>query len=323
MGLHYINEDEDQTRERRPCPACGGSDASTAGELNGYSLAKCNGCSLVYSCKAPTADELLKIYRDVYQSLDIYKSKIENLKRIVRRGHSPQGYDRVRALIKRIVLSSTVPNMCIPIGYDRTRVFLKPIVPEPGDKLLEIGCGAGQFMIAAKARGWEVEGIDLSSEVIEATANIHGLSVRQGSLDTLPFQKSSYKAIVAWEVLEHLVNPTRFLREVKELLKPDGVFACSVPNNGPRVACFRDGPMGPASVPPIHLNFWDSKSFRAFAQINGFKPLYLGPTRSLKHQAGRERHPFRFFYNQLAALIGIREGGMIFAVLAPVDLPIQ
>jgi 2-polyprenyl-3-methyl-5-hydroxy-6-metoxy-1,4-benzoquinol methylase len=306
-------------RKRRKCPACDSPDTLAAGKLNGYLMVRCNECGLLYAWEVPTDDELVKIYNDTYQSLDNYKSKIEELKKFITYSYSPQGYNRVRQLLKRIYFSRIVPKAFIPIGYDRNRVFLKPVVPKPGGKLLEIGCGSGQFMVAAKARGWEVEGIDLSSEVIEATASIHGLPVRQGSLDTLHYEKFSYRAIVAWEVLEHLVNPGQFLLQVRELLRPDGVFACSVPNHGSRVASFRDGPMGPASVPPIHLNFWDCKSFGAFAKVNGFRPLHLAPKRSLMGQVGWQRNKFRFFWNQLAALAGLREGANIFAVLVPRD----
>jgi SAM-dependent methyltransferase len=191
------------------------------------------------------------------------------------------------------------------------------VIPKVGNRLLEVGCGVGDFLMAAKKEGWEVEGIDLSSTAIEASVRLHGLPVRQGKLEDLDFDKHSYKAVVCWEVLEHLVYPWRFLQKIKEVLTPDGIFACSIPNYGPRVPCFRDGPLGIASIPPIHLNFWDCNSFRFFAELNDFKVLYLAPKRSLLDLVGWRNHLVRFMWNQLLAVCGLKEGMNIFALLTP------
>jgi spore maturation protein CgeB len=304
-------------KSRTICPGCGGSESSVAGELNDYSLARCKRCGLVYAIEVPTDEDLETLYNQVYKSMENYKSKIEHLKKHLIRLNSPKWQDKIRALFQSVYYSSIVPNWFIPIGYDQHRTILKPIVPKPGDKLLEIGCGSGTFLVSAKAHGWEVEGFDLSSEIIEATIRIHGLRVSQGNIDTLDLKRNSYKAIVAWEVLEHLINPREYLRHIKELLKTDGgVFACSVPNHSTKTTRFVNK-LGPASVPPIHLNFWDCKSFRLFAQLNGFDVLYLSPRRVLKGMAGWDKNYCHYFWNQLAALVGVKEGSNIFALLSP------
>ena len=104
---------------------------------------------------------------------------------------------------------------------------------------------------------------------------------------------------------------------VKTLLQSDGLFICSIPNSSEQVPHFVPIP-GPASLPPVHLNFWTIDSFRRFAEVNGFRPLLLFSKRSLIGMAGGRTHPVRLLWNQIGAILRLREGPTIYAVLAPV-----
>jgi SAM-dependent methyltransferase len=258
-------------------------------------MAVCPSCGMEFSAVAPTPEQLQEVYDQAYRPGELYGDKLVALRDMMRTGR---------------------PR----VGFYLPRVFLNRIVPQPGDRLLEVGCGTGIFLAAAKARGWEVEGMDYSNEAVRASADVHGMPVRQGTLESLDFEPGAYKAIVAWEVVEHMVDPLRFLKRVRSLLRPDGVFASSVPNNSPRVPQGQ-GPLGIASVPPIHLNFWTCDSFRAFAIAGGFEPLYLATKRSLLDIIPWKQRPLAFAWNQTLALLGLRDGGTIFAVLAPRKTP--
>jgi len=277
--------------DARPCPACEASALAEAGVLNQWRLVRCPRCGLVYTARLPGLDELRKIYNDVYEPGKLYKMHLDQLEQL-KRG---EGVNQ---------------------GFYRRKVFLNRFRPKPGDRLLEIGCGIGGFLVAAKHRGWVPEGVDISETALNASATVHGIPVHQGTLEELDLPRGVYAAAVCWEVLEHLPSPSSFLRRVRELLRPDGIFACSVPNAGRKAPCFCDTP-GPASLPPIHVNFWDCASFAACARANGFEPIYLKPKRLLFGMAGARQHPFRWALNQAGALVGLREGPNIFAVLAP------
>jgi len=203
-------------------------------------------------------------------------------------------------------------------GFYRNRIFLKRYKPCPGDKLLDIGCGIGTFLVAAKQMGWDPEGIDISAEALAMSAHIHKLPVRHGTLENLDFTPGIYKAVVCWEVLQNVPFPQNFLKRVRNLLRPDGLFVCSVSNNSKRVPRFVPN-SGQAGLPPVNLNFWTPESFRAFASLNGFRPLYLAPKRSLLDLSGARNHRLRFLWNQLCAIAGIREGMTMHAVLTPTD----
>jgi SAM-dependent methyltransferase len=119
-------------------------------------------------------------------------------------------------------------------------------------------------------------------------------------------------------VLQNVPFPREFLQHVRHLLRPDGLFVCSVSNNSKRVPRFVAN-SGQAGLPPVNLNFWTCDSFRAFASLNGFRPLYLAPKRSLRDVAGARDNPIRFIWNQLGTILGFREGMTIYAVLTPID----
>lgn len=303
--------------KRKTCPACEHNFYSLENRINGYEMVRCKRCDLLFAFEVPTKENLGNIYDDVYHRLDNYKVKIEKLKKYIEYLQNPKGWGKLQILLKQLYFSKKIPRNTIPFGFDRHRL-LKKISLKKGDKLLEVGCGSGQFLLSAKTLGWEVEGIDISENIIKESNPIHGLNTRAGTLEDLFFKKKSYKAIVAWEVLEHLIDPKSFLLKVKKLMQSDGLFACSVPNTSLKKVRFHYNKPGPASLPPIHLNFWTCESFRIFAEINGFQIIYLAPNVLLNSQKGWNNSYSLFFLYQIASFLGIKEGPNIYALLRPI-----
>lgn len=100
--------------------------------------------------------------------------------------------------------------------------------PAPEAELLEIGCGAGDFLLEAKRLGWQVTGTEVSKTAVHHARKL-GLSIHEGTLDTFPRDKK-YDAIRLHFVLEHVHDPTKMLQEIRNLLKPGGFAHVAVPN---------------------------------------------------------------------------------------------
>lgn len=277
----------------RLCPACENVNVFPVGQLDGWAMVRCSVCDLIYTRDLPTSQQTSEIYNQAYQEDGLYDAHLKELEMMVKTGRSQQ-------------------------GFYRNRLFLNRFKPKSGEKLLEIGCGIGTFLVAAKQRGWQVEGVDISARALEVSRNIHELPVYRGILEELILPPNAYKAIVCWEVLEHLSSPRQFIKHARKLLRNDGLFVCSVPNSSDKVPHFVDR-LGPASVPPVHLNFWTLASFKRFAELNGFRVISLFPKRSLISVAGGRKYVGRLVWNQLAAMFGLREGPNIYAVLTPSD----
>jgi 2-polyprenyl-3-methyl-5-hydroxy-6-metoxy-1,4-benzoquinol methylase len=101
--------------------------------------------------------------------------------------------------------------------------------PPGGQRLLDIGCGNGDFLANARDAGWDAVGIDADPEAV-AIARQRGLDVRTGSIELFAGETGCFDAITLSHVLEHLHDPGQMIRAVHRLLKPGGVLFVDTPN---------------------------------------------------------------------------------------------
>jgi 2-polyprenyl-3-methyl-5-hydroxy-6-metoxy-1,4-benzoquinol methylase len=109
---------------------------------------------------------------------------------------------------------------------DTTARFVKANTPY----LLDIGCGGGQFLQAAQARGWSVAGTEISSVAAERASDVLGAPVYVGDFRDAGFAPGSFDVVTMQSLVEHVRLPVDFLREGVALLKPGGVLMFNVPN---------------------------------------------------------------------------------------------
>ncbi len=98
----------------------------------------------------------------------------------------------------------------------------------PGRDLMEVGCGTGGFLQFAKEKGWNVFGIDSSSE------NISKLAEKGIEGSAVPFLAASaerkFDVIVFWDLIEHPQDPFSFIQKSKDLLRPGGLVLIAAPH---------------------------------------------------------------------------------------------
>lgn len=101
---------------------------------------------------------------------------------------------------------------------------------------LDIGCGDGMLVYTIRRAGGNIEGLDYSEEGLRlarqklAEHGVSGDGLQQGSVYDLPYDDASLDYVTAVELIEHLDDATRMLKEVSRVLKPGGVFICTTPN---------------------------------------------------------------------------------------------
>ncbi|OGP17448.1 MAG: hypothetical protein A2V21_301920 [Deltaproteobacteria bacterium GWC2_55_46] len=254
-------------QKRRPtqsCFVCGGSFSGkrlTGLKAEGkyYEVVFCQGCGLGKTEPFLEESELKKLYSSTYRKEDStrFPAPLEWLIGIVRDG-------RRRAVEK----------------YARK------------GRILDIGCGRGDFLLMMLRRGWECFGLELDERV--SSFNRPGLELRYGSLSDSSFPDGYFDAVTFWHVFEHVRDPEWTLKECARILKPGGLLLVAVPNT----ASLQSMTTGSAWFhldPPFHLYHYSAGNMKRLLEKNGFE------VKSRRHFSF-EYNPYGFlqsFYNAM------------------------
>ena len=100
----------------------------------------------------------------------------------------------------------------------------------PGDRILEVGCGAGN--VIEQSGGGRLFGIDISETVLlKARKRLKEKAyLFQGDAQNLPFKDQVFTHVICSEVLEHLLDPSMALNEIQRVMFQEGVAIVSIPN---------------------------------------------------------------------------------------------
>ncbi|UCE22872.1 MAG: class I SAM-dependent methyltransferase [Candidatus Aminicenantes bacterium] len=122
-------------------------------------------------------------------------------------------------------------------SFSQFRLNYNRFIPsKTGEKILDIGCGAGHFLYYLEKKGYtDFLGIDISPQQIDFCRENVSKSVEQAdAFEFLKEKKNTYEAIVANDLLEHIPKEeiVKFLKLVNAALKDKGVFLMRTPNMG-------------------------------------------------------------------------------------------
>jgi 2-polyprenyl-3-methyl-5-hydroxy-6-metoxy-1,4-benzoquinol methylase len=156
---------------------------------------------------------------------------------------------------------------------------------KPGGKLLDVGCGTGDFLKVAQGQGWDVEGVELSEWASEK-ARTRGLKVKTGILDDIP-DGPTYDVVTLWDVLEHLEDPAAAVAKVGRILKPGGILVVLTVNEDgfiPQMSLFLHRLSGGKMTRPVelihpihHLNHFSRRQLSDLLGKKGFDVLAERP----------------------------------------------
>jgi 2-polyprenyl-3-methyl-5-hydroxy-6-metoxy-1,4-benzoquinol methylase len=172
----------------------------------------------------------------------------------------------------------------------------------PG-KILDIGCGTGEFLNFCKSKGLPVEGVEPNDKARTYAWQVNQIPVNS-QLNEHNIGKGSCRCITMWHVLEHVHNLDDTLETVKNLLTDDGVFIVAVPNSNSWDAR-KFGEFWAAYDVPRHLYHFTALTMRALATNHGFEIWKMIPQKldafyvsmlSEKYRTGKTKYlKFLFF----------------------------
>jgi SAM-dependent methyltransferase len=153
------------------------------------------------------------------------------------------------------------------------RFFLSDSKAPRSGRLLDIGCGVGNFLAAARDAGFDIAGIEMNHNAVRFAQDHYGLrnvSAMRPEEFLAAHPESKFEVVTFFEVLEHQENPQGFLDVARECLADQGYIALSVPNRN-RWQKAHDT----LDYPPNHLTRWSPRALRNFLERNGFEILSL------------------------------------------------
>jgi 2-polyprenyl-3-methyl-5-hydroxy-6-metoxy-1,4-benzoquinol methylase len=92
--------------------------------------------------------------------------------------------------------------------------------------LLDVGCATGDFPRFMRARGWDVEGVEVSA----AAHQVKEFKVYTEEFQDIPVNEPTYDAVTAWAVLEHVHDPMAYFQKAARVIKTGGLFVFLVTN---------------------------------------------------------------------------------------------
>ena len=208
----------------------------------------------------PLEEEMAKFYENDYYDLIRKGGRACELRRLTSGGQE--------ALMERRWLHKTLYTDIVHVLQQHSSNM----------RLLDIGCGSGEFLVYAKSRGFDTVGIEPSLEAA-SEAGAKGFEVHCSSFEEFcchynrGSEEELFGSIVMLNVLEHVPDPVNLLQATKALLKPGGILCVRVPNDFSEIQLAAQRKVGKEAwwvAVPDHINYFNFDSLNLLLSELGF-----------------------------------------------------
>jgi SAM-dependent methyltransferase len=237
-GQRILSEDQRTEKNLRACVACGSKNANSLGVKNELEIVSCRDCRTLYTPYSPW-------YSSSYFYLGYYL-----------RPDEVETPPFVKQRLEEITAEFT--------PYRQT------------GRLLDLGCGAGDLLQAARKHGWNAQGVDVSSHATKHVREL-GFEVFEGELKDAGFPAAQFDVVSAAELLEHIFDPRAVVQEVARILRPGGLFWLTTPHARGLSARVL-GLKWRCIWPPEHLQLFSEGGLKALLRDAGFSKIRVDTT---------------------------------------------
>lgn len=273
------------------CPACGSEarapllsdlkDVTFFAAPGRWSLWSCKACASAFLDPRPTPESIGLAYRNYYthaaaqeQTSELTLSALGRLRVMISNDYRNRRYglDCQPSIPGGYLLGRLSPKLSMLID-ERFRYLPKPDSRSRERRMLDVGCGAGEFIRRAQALGWTVDGLDFDPEAVDE-ARKSGADVQVGGVDALKGRVGIYDAVTLNHVVEHLHDPARDITTIRDAMRPGATLYIQTPNIASQgFRNYREHWRG--LEVPRHLVIFNPASLRALLERCGFKGVKL------------------------------------------------
>lgn len=237
MSISSWENRRDSLKSVMNCNICNSENVKRIGCKNSFDIARCNKCRTLFAVKIEDSSDYFD-YSTYYDEGNL-----------------------------------TVPNFV----NDSYRKTIGEFESHRGNnRFLDVGCGAGTLLKIANEMNWDTTGVEVSKPAAEHLKSL-GLNIFEGTLEEAHFPDDHFDAITCTEVIEHVTDPKRLMKEIARILNPKGVLWMTTPHSNGLSGKLL-GAKWSVVAPPEHLNLFSKNSLRDCLDDAGFKNFEIALT---------------------------------------------
>lgn len=225
--------------DRGPCPLCGGmagagSPRVVVHDFDQIPVVRCGGCGFLFSDRVFSPEATARYYAKDWGSV----------------------WHRCGQAINAPVNAAALKRL-VPVGEIRS--------------MLDVGCGYGFLLpLVARKFGWKAQGVEVSAAEATFAREQLQASVTTGTLAQAGLAAASFDLVTCFEVIEHLLDPVSFVRELVQHVKPGGWVVIGTDNFAAPIVK-RMGAAFPKWIPHTHVSLFEPATLRGLMERSGLQ----------------------------------------------------
>jgi 2-polyprenyl-3-methyl-5-hydroxy-6-metoxy-1,4-benzoquinol methylase len=159
--------------------------------------------------------------------------------------------------------------------FNKSLKYIEKFTKGEKGKIYDIGTAGGSFLQAAKKRGWNVYGSEPNKWLVNWCKENYDIKIHQGDIFSHKFESANFDVVTLWDVLEHVPDPTKNLKEINRILKQNGILIVNYPDIDSWVSKILKKKW--MFLLSVHLFYFNKKTIKKILKKTEFEIIKIKP----------------------------------------------